>query len=355
MPFRDIAGHDHLRALLVGAVLRGTLPPSLIFSGPEGVGKHTTAVALAQFVNCQHRGVPEGRLEPPALFGPSDVAPQATSADGPIDACGTCQACRRIARRVHADVLYVEPGDTGAIKIEQIRDVVERSGYRPFEGRRRVVIVDQAEQIVVAAQDALLKTLEEPPNATTFVLVTAHPAMLLPTVLSRCQRLRFGPLTPADVAVILMRCHDYTEAEAVTAASFSDGSIGRSLEGGSEEFADARGAALQLLEIVAGGPAPARRIQGAAGMPGTAKADRQALARSLRALGGLLRDLGALGARADPRTIANADLGRTLEKLVPAYDRDRVLRSFTAIDRALDALERNGSPKIVADWVSFQI
>ena len=99
----------------------------------------------------------------------------------------------------------IEPGETGAIKVDQVRDAIERSAYRPFEGRRRVVIIDDADAVLVEAQNALLKTLEEPPSASMFVLVTSRPDVLLPTVRSRCQRLRFGRLAPADVADVLIR------------------------------------------------------------------------------------------------------------------------------------------------------
>src|SRR5687768_10971541 len=115
MPLRDLAGHHHLLQLMAGAARRGTLPPSLIFAGPEGVGKRRAAVALAQFLNCTQR-----------------------LADAP-DSCGQCAACKRIARGVHADVLVIEPGETGTIKVDQVREAIERSAYRPFEGRRRVV------------------------------------------------------------------------------------------------------------------------------------------------------------------------------------------------------------------------
>lgn len=331
MPFRDISGHGPLRALIAAAAVRGTLPPSLIFAGPAGVGKHMTAMALAQLVNC------------------------AQPVDG--DACGECQPCRRIARRVHADVLSVVPGDTGAIKIEQIRDVVEKSGYRPFEGRRRFIIIDEADAMAGPAQDALLKTLEEPPTSTTFVLITAAPGALLPTILSRCQRLRFGRLSPADVAEVLIRSHAFEPADAHAAAAMSDGSVGRALEGATDAFVEARGAALQLLELVAGDPPPARRLQGSVGLPGAGrgKADRDALAQSLAALSSLLRDLGVLHSQADVRALANGDLQPALQRLLRAFDADRILRAFRSVDKALDALGRNASPKIVADWLAFQI
>lgn len=331
MPFREIAGHEHLKTLIARAALRGSLPPSLIFAGPSGIGKAMVALALAQFVNCLS---PAGE-----------------------DACGECASCRRIVRDVHADVMRIAPGDSGSIKIDQIRDAIERSAYRPFEGRRRVVIIDQAEQMVLQAQDAILKTLEEPPNASTFILVTDTPDMLLPTIRSRCQRLRFGRLSPADVAEVLLHGHGYAEADAHAAASLSDGSVGQALEEGSEDFAEARDAALQLLETVADHPPPARRIAGSMGLPGATrgKADRHALGQSLRALSSMLRDLGALDAQAEERALANADLRPRLERLRRAFDSRRTLDAFAAVDRALNALDRNASPKIVADWLAFQL
>jgi DNA polymerase-3 subunit delta' len=334
MSFRQIAGNRNLVDLIARAASRGTLPPSLIFAGPEGVGKRMTAVALAQLMNC---------LQPDTFAG--------------LDACGTCASCKRIARGVHADVLMIEPGDTGAIKIDQVRDAIERSAYRPFEGRRRLVIVNDAEALNAEAQNALLKTLEEPPAASTFILVTSRPDMLLPTVLSRCQRLRFGRLSPADVAEVLIRDHKYSEGDAHAAASLSDGSVGRALEDGSDESVDAREAATELLDAVATTSDPWRRLGGAKALAGAARggSDRDELARRLYALSSIIRDLGVLLSRADERCLANTDLRPRLERLQRSFDRDRTLRAFSAIDRALAALDRNASPKIVADWLAFQI
>jgi DNA polymerase-3 subunit delta' len=328
MPFRELAGHRRLLELTARAALRGSLPPSLVFGGPDGVGKRHAAVALAQLLNC--------------------AAPRAA------DACGSCPSCTRIPRGVHPDVLIVEPGETGAIKIDQVRDAIERSAYRPFEGRRRVVIIDDADAMAAEAQNALLKTLEEPPASSTFVLVTSRPDVLLPTVRSRCQQLRFGRLAPAEIASALEERHGYGAADAHAAAAAADGSLGRALEGSSEGYAEARDAAgTFLLEL---GPAsdPRSRLESAKAFSG-GSSDRDELGRRLRAAASMLRDLGVLISRADERGLANADLKPLLTRLTRSFDGDRTLRAFSAIDRALDALDRNGSPKIVADWVSLQI
>jgi DNA polymerase-3 subunit delta' len=328
MPFRDLAGHDRLLELTARAALRGSLPPSLIFDGPDGVGKRHAAITLAQLVNC--------------------ASPAAA------DACGVCPSCTRIARGVHPDVLVVEPGETGAIKIDQVREAIERSAYRPFEGRRRVVIIDDADAMAAEAQNALLKTLEEPPASSMFVLVTSRPDVLLPTVRSRCQRLRFGRLAPAEIAGVLERVHGYSAADAHAAAAAADGSIGAALEGDSEDFVEARDAAAALLTHVGSASDPRRRLEGAKMLSGGGT-DREELARRLRAAASILRDLGVLLSRADERALANADLKPLLARLSKSYDRDRILRAFSAIDRALDGLDRNASPKIVADWIAVEL
>ncbi len=211
MPFRDITGHERILGLIANAAMRGSLPPSLIFAGPEGVGKRMAAVALAQLVNCA-----------------SPVVAPGSNADH-HDACGVCSSCKRIARGTHPDVNVIVPEASGSIKVEQIRDAIASAGYRPFEGRRRVTIIDNADQIYGQSQDSLLKTLEEPPPAAIFILVTSMPELLVPTVRSRCQRLRFGRLAPGDVAAVLMNQHTYTEEDAHAAAALSDGSPGRAL------------------------------------------------------------------------------------------------------------------------------
>ena len=380
MSFREVIGHRSLLTLVSRAIAHDSLPPSLVFAGPEGVGKCRVAVAVAAALNCQapvraqreavaagpstHSGTGRGRADAPSGTDTSDRSEIFGRLDNlEIDACGTCPVCRRIGRGVHADVMMIAPGDTGAIKIDQIREATERAAYRPFEGRRRLVIIDDADTLVVEAQNALLKTLEEPPSASVFVLVSARPDMLVPTVRSRCQRLQFGRLTAAEVTALLMRAHGYSEENARAAAAAADGSVGRALAEGSSECALARDAAARVLRAVSAPSDPRRRLDSAkelaarqGGKGSGPGADRNALAMRLRALGSLLRDLEVLSTRANESLLANADLRPGLLALTQAFDGDRTVRAFSAVDRALGALvERNASPKVVADWLVFQL
>jgi DNA polymerase-3 subunit delta' len=212
--------------------------------------------------------------------------------------------------------------------------------------------------MVDAAQNALLKTLEEPPSASMFVLVSSLPDALLPTVLSRAPRLRVGALRPSEVATVLMRDHALSETDARAAAAESDGSVSRALAAQSVDLADARAAAQRLLEDVAATSDPVRRLAAArelTGKKGTPAGERDQLATMLRSLATLLRDLVIVDTRAGTESLANADLTSDLTRLATRFGSDRSTRAFTAVDSALAALDRNASPKVVADWLVLQL
>jgi DNA polymerase III subunit delta' len=348
MPFRDVIGHRQLVRLLSRSVLRDTLPPSLLFAGPAGVGKRLTALATAQALNCVETG---SGVVFNGLSAENDSRPH-------FDACGVCPACARIARNVHPDVLLIEPGDTGSIRIDQVRDAIDRAAYRPFDGRRRVVIIDDADALVVPAQNALLKTLEEPPPSSVFFLVTSRPDALLPTVLSRCPRLRFRPLSVQDVARALV-ARGQSEAAAHAVAATAGGSVGQALEASAEALVEARDVAQQVLAHAAASDDPRRRVEGAKDLLAKTGAggasDREQLATHLRAMASLLRDVELLSTRADVGALANPDVKPALERLAGTYRGERGVRAFTAVDRALVALDRNAGVKVVADWLVLNL
>ena len=337
-----VRGHATVRRLLARAVARDRLPPSLVLSGPDGVGKRQVGVGLAELLNCE------------AVSGPGGSA-------GVPESCGACRTCRRIARGVHADVIVVAPGDSGAIKVDAVRGVVGQAGFRPFEGRRRVVIVDDADRLVPEAQNALLKTLEEPPPASVFLLVTHRPHLLLPTVRSRCPEIRFGGLATDEVADVLVGECGVAADVAPAVAAAADGSVARALETGSDDYLQARRSAAAALRALAGTPPAKGRLEvgkellGARRSRSGAATEREALTRRLRALGTLFRDLQVVSAGHDRVWLANADMADELEALSPSYDADRAGRGFETVDRAVGALARNASPRVVVDWLALQI
>jgi DNA polymerase-3 subunit delta' len=210
----DIFGQDAVIASLRAAVAADRLPHGLIFAGPEGVGKATTAAALAALFLCEQ-----------------------PSSD---DACGECRSCRAIATGIHPDYhvitkdlarLHDKSGSSKAtqLSINVIRyDLAERAGRKTVLGRGKVFVVEQAELMTDAAQNALLKTLEEPAGRCLIVLLSIHAGELLPTIRSRCQTLRFASL-PAPLVIAHLQRRGMDTATAAVAADFSDGSLGVAL------------------------------------------------------------------------------------------------------------------------------
>jgi DNA polymerase-3 subunit delta' len=159
----DVKGHEHVKALLRDCCLTGRVPHALIFAGPRGVGKTRLALEFFMALNCQ------------ALEG---------------QACGSCPSCIKAASGNHPDLVTITPRGSWIV-VDDVRDVIGGLALRPFEGRTRFMVIESAEALNVQAANALLKTLEEPPDSTVIVLVSHRPTLLLPTVISRCRLIRF--------------------------------------------------------------------------------------------------------------------------------------------------------------------
>lgn len=176
MPAWGLTGQDAVVAHLKRAIDRDRVPHAYLFSGPPGAPLYDAAIALAMAMSCQR-----SRGEP----------------------CGECDACAKIVAGIHPDVVtLVREGAAQIVPIESVRtQVIARLGLPPHEGPVRVFIVEEATSLAPPAANALLKTLEEPPARTLFVMCTTAPEQLLPTIRSRCQRIRFAggaAVTAAD-------------------------------------------------------------------------------------------------------------------------------------------------------------
>jgi DNA polymerase-3 subunit delta' len=329
MPLSSIIGHRAAVDLLRRAVAAQRVPQSLLLAGPEGVGKGTLALALAQAVNCRNQV--EG------------------------DACGTCSNCRRIERNQFSDVTRVELGEEASIKIKVLRErVIEPIGYRPFEGAKRVSIIDPADAMTREAQDALLKTLEEPPSSAILILVSAYPDTLLPTIQSRCRRLRVGLLSDDDVARVLVEREQVSPSQARTMAASAGGRVSVALATESAMFEGDREAAWAFLAAQRGPLGGRLRAAASLAQHGSKRRDREALAARLAIVQSLLRDLTMLGSGGHG-PLANLDLTSDLAAVAADFPADRAAEAFTFVASAEAALERNASPKIVADWLAVSL
>ncbi len=246
MVLDQVVGQERVKAFLTAALQSGRVPHALLFHGPQGVGKHAAALAMAQALVCR---------------------------EDPVG-CSTCTQCRRAARLIHPDVTAIfpapksmndsderaildqwatdpyrrtDPWPAATISIERIRAIRLGSSMRSFEGGARVTLIADADRMRPEAANALLKILEEPPGNSYFILITDRPNALLPTILSRCQQVRFSPLPEAVIASGLVSRRDLAETEAENVARLACGSFRRALELLDEDIGARRDKAVDLL------------------------------------------------------------------------------------------------------------
>ncbi|MGD8946406.1 MAG: DNA polymerase III subunit delta' [Desulfobacterales bacterium] len=223
--FDSIIDQDRPIRILTTLLQNGTIPHALLLTGIEGVGKENAAIAFAASCNC--RGERDGHLSgqetiraPDGRFTALDPMPTAP--------CGGCKACRKIESGNHPDIIRIEP--SGAfIKIDQIRSLRQILAMKPYEARIRVVIISDAQAMNPQAGNALLKVLEEPPEKTILILLATQIADLLPTIVSRCQHIRFNPISRNNLESLLIRKYELPPQTAMIITPMANGSLSRAL------------------------------------------------------------------------------------------------------------------------------
>jgi DNA polymerase-3 subunit gamma/tau len=182
--FADVVGQDHVSRTLQNALAADTVAHAYVFAGPRGIGKTSMAKILAMALNC-----PDVVVDHEADPGPA------------VTPCGRCQSCTMIAASTSLDVIEMDAASNRGI--DDIRELREKVGFAPVQGRMKVYIVDEAHMLTKEAFNALLKTLEEPPPHVVFVLATTEPHRIPETILSRCQRFDFRRPRVQEIALLL--------------------------------------------------------------------------------------------------------------------------------------------------------
>jgi DNA polymerase-3 subunit gamma/tau len=211
--FADVVGQEHVVRTLRNAVEQGKVHHAYLFVGSRGTGKTSMAKILAACLNCEH--------------GPT------------VEPCGTCESCTAIASATSLDVIEMDAASNNSV--DDIRDLRERVAYAPVSGRSKVYILDEAHMLSTQAWNAFLKTLEEPPPDTIFVLATTEAQKVLATVVDRCHRFDFGRPTVEQIAEVLRRA---ASAEDITLSDAAVSLVARHATG---SFRDALGTLEQLV------------------------------------------------------------------------------------------------------------
>ncbi|MFA6609671.1 MAG: DNA polymerase III subunit delta' [Candidatus Omnitrophota bacterium] len=224
MSFKNIKGQDSALKFLKGTLENNRISHAYIFLGPSGVGRKLAALNFAKAANC------------PGAIG--------------YDACDQCPSCRKIDASNHPDVFILRPEkESSAIKIEKVRELIKDIGLKPYEGRKKVYIIDGADLMKHEASAAILKTLEEPPTDAIIILLAENLGSLLRTIVSRSQVVRFYPLGAREVEDILVKEYSIEDKKAHILSHLFSGRLGEALKYKDEEFFTKR---LTLIEGLAG-------------------------------------------------------------------------------------------------------
>ncbi len=211
--FAEVVGQEHVVRTLSNAIERDRVHHAYLFVGSRGTGKTSMAKILARSLNC--------------VNGPT------------LTPCGECESCRTIAAGGSMDVIEMDAASNRSV--DDIRELRERVSYAPSGGHWKVYILDEAHMLTREAWNAFLKTLEEPPPNTAFVLATTEPHKVMPTIVDRCQRFDFARPSPEDIAIVLRR------AAAAESIELADGALGAIARAANGSFRDALGTLDQLV------------------------------------------------------------------------------------------------------------
>jgi DNA polymerase III subunit delta' len=333
----QLTGNQRVKDLIRRMLESGRVPGALLFSGEEGVGKKLFALEIAKALNCRDR---QG-----------------------VEACGKCPACVRISRfnfpqSEESDdwkkIIWTDHGDVGMVVapkrvllVDQMRQIEGEANFRPFEGKARVFLIDEADKLNDSSSNALLKVLEEPPPTSHLVLITSRPAVLLPTIRSRCQVIRFSPLSVEEIEQHLVKNKLVPAAEARLRARCACGSIGRALRGDLASYKQHRQTMLQVLKALTLTGDRSQLLRAAETMNDARYKDEYE--SNLELLETLIRDALRLSFGANQDQVINEDLLSELGKIAERIDTHSATNWIAEIEELREQLTVNINRKAATD------
>ncbi len=331
--FDKLIGNDDTKILLQRLAANGRVPQSLLFAGPEGVGKKLFAFELARLLLCGDGG------------------------------CGTCSVCNRIGvfdipkpekgedydavfLSDHPDVGIVLPYKRN-LRVGAIRELEREAHFRPFEADKRIFVINDADKMNESSANALLKTLEEPPSTTHLILVTSRPDALLQTILSRCQVIRFAPVSAMAVENLLVSTGKFTLEDASLAARVSVGSVGKALDVDIQWFRQTRDSMFEIVRSAMVTGDVALMLQTSEQINDAKNKDRYE--DTIAILESLVRDIFAISKGNDRNSLSHADIADSLFKLAGEVTTSRIEHWINEIEELQFNYLVNINRKIATD------
>jgi DNA polymerase-3 subunit delta' len=318
---KSVVGHHAAQRLLAREALSGLVCHAYLITGPEQIGKTTLALEFACLLQCQGR-----------------------DADSP-EPCGACDSCRKIAVGSHPDVrLVVRPADKRILPVELVREVIHAANLAPSVGPRRIFILPEIERMAAASANALLKTLEEPPERVVLLLTCSEPEALLPTVVSRCQLVPTQPPTSDEIRQALVERWNIEPQRAEQLTALSHGRIGWAIDAAqSPDIERARSESLARLVSLTGASRD-ERLRAASALASDTDTAREAVELWLF----WWRDvvLAACGARS---LASDGEVRAEAERQGHALGVERTQGFLTALVSAREALEANANPLLTIE------
>lgn len=314
MSFKDIRGQDKPVSILKNYMQHPDFTGGFLFTGPEGVGKRLVAKTFAKALNC--------------LQGASGEAGAET------DSCDSCASCLKIEKNEHPDVHIIET-EGQDIKIESIRQLKRDISLKPYEGRRKVFIIDNAHNLNSESSNALLKILEEPPRISVIILITDKPAKLFKTIISRCRTIKFPAFERGKLQKILNKDYSIAEAASHFLAYFSEGRLGSAVRLNSQDILKEKNRVIDSF-VFSRKPSLDFNAQ-----------DKKELSSQLNILASWFRDIYIIKIGVAHSEIINLDRKEELLRIMPKFSFSELNEILEGISASLLRLEQNINTKLV--------
>jgi DNA polymerase-3 subunit delta' len=346
MSFKNILGQERAKKILINSLNKGNISHAYIFVGPEKVGKRLAALNFAKALNCQN---------------------------GSGDSCDECISCRKIDSLNHPDLIVIRKEDENTktnaisdikrnfgdadegkesrtIKIGAIRELQRRLSFKPYEGKKKMAIIDNAEDMTAEALNSFLKTLEEPPGETVIILIASNLHSLLPTVISRCQVIKFSPLSDEHIKEILIKNYRFNEGNASILSRLSKGRLGSALTMDYEAFCNHREDAFKLVRS-----SIKKDMEYIFTESKRLSSEKEGLSEFLDSVIDILRDAAAIKGVGTNDYVINIDISDKLREFSDGLKMLDILNMVDYVQQTKSLLDRNANHQLAVEVMMLNL